>query len=71
MDKKQFRDFVESVAIIKDIKPTTTGVRLDENSGGDVKYQGEWIEVGKKGNPTLGFQLVKLKPKTQLSYEYN
>jgi DNA polymerase III epsilon subunit-like protein len=39
---------------------------LDENSGGEVRYKGEWIEVGKDLNPTLGFDLKKLKPQPRL-----
>lgn len=61
MDKKKFKDFIESVAVIKDQKPVTTGFRLDENSGGEVRYEGEWVELSKDTNPTLGFKFVKLK----------
>lgn len=65
MDKKKFKDFLNEVAVIKDEKPTTTGYRLDENSGGEVRYNGEWVEVGRHANPTLGFKFVKLKEKMQ------
>lgn len=66
MDKKDFKDFLESVAVIKELKPVTTGFRLDENSGGEVRYNDEWIEVGKQGNPTLGYKFVKLKEQHRL-----
>lgn len=62
MDKKKFREFIESVAEIKDVKPLTDPkIRLDENSGGEVRYEDEWINIGKSVNPTLGFKFVKLK----------
>lgn len=61
MDKQKLKEFIEEVAIIKELKPTTTGFRLDENSGGEVRQGDEWIEVGKDGNPTLGYKFVKLK----------
>lgn len=63
MDKQKFKDFLQEVAVIKELKPSTTGVRLDENSGGEVRYGNEWIEVGRHENPTLGFKFVKTKDK--------
>lgn len=64
MDKKQFQEFLESVAEIKQLKPSTSAtIRLDENSGGEVRYDNEWVEIGKDHNPTLGFKFLKLKPK--------
>ena len=60
MNNKQIRDFVESVAEIKQLKPVTDGSRPPEDAT-EVFYNGEWIEVGPKTNPTLGFKFIKLK----------
>jgi hypothetical protein len=60
MDNKQIKDFVESVAEIKELKPVTDGSRPPDDAT-EVFYNGEWIEVSQKTNPTLGFKFIKLK----------
>ena len=60
MDNKQIKDFVESVAEIKLLKPVTDGSRPPDDAT-EVFYNGEWIEVSQKANPTLGFKFIKLK----------
>ena len=60
MDKKQIIDFIESVAEIKLLKPVTDGSRPPDDAT-EVLYNGEWIEVSAKTNPTLGFKFIKLR----------
>ena len=60
MDNKQIKDFVQSVAEIKELKPVTDGSRPPDDAT-EVLYNGEWIEVSQKTNPTLGFKFIKLK----------
>lgn len=63
MDKKSIREFLETVGEIKDLTPTTNpGIRLDPDSKDVVKYNGDWVEIKAKDNPTLGFKFIKLKP---------
>lgn len=63
MDKKQFRDFLESVAEIKELKPVSTpNIRLDENCEDIVRMGDQWVEINAKVNPTLGIKFLKLKP---------
>ena len=60
MNNKQIREFVESVAEIKLLKPVKdSGFGEDETR---VVFKGEWIELNKEINPTLGFKFIKLKP---------
>jgi len=60
MKPNQIRQFLETVAEVKDLKPVTMGDRppADET---EVRYQGEWIEIDRYTNRTLGFQFVRLK----------
>lgn len=60
MDKKQIKDFVESVAEIKLLKPVTDRNRSPDEAS-HVIYNGEWITVDRHANPTLGFKFIKLK----------
>lgn len=60
MDKQTIKDFVKSVAEIKELKPVTDGSRPPDEST-EVMYEGEWIEIDRHTNPTLGFKFVKLK----------
>ena len=62
MDKKQFKQFVESVAEIKDLTPKKDpGIRLDNDAEDTCRVGDEWIEITAKSNPTLGFKFIKLK----------
>lgn len=62
MDKQQLKDFVQSVAEIKELKPATSPtMRLDDTHQNDVKVGNNWIHINKESNPTLGFKFVKLK----------
>jgi hypothetical protein len=72
MDKQQFKDFIKSVAEIKDEKPTRTAssgrlptewvTETDPATG--EEYQVERIIP--LTNDTLGFTLVKIKPQSKL-----
>lgn len=67
MDKKKFRQFIDSVAVVKDLKPVSSPtIRVDPDSESTVKVDGQWVEVTAKDNPTLGFKFVKLKPVERL-----
>jgi hypothetical protein len=62
MENKQFKDFVQSVAEIKDLSPKKDpNVRLDADAEEKVRIGDEWIEITAKSNPTLGFKFIKLK----------
>lgn len=69
MDKKEFRTLLEQVAELKDIKPARTAnyrpaieyiTEVDEDG---EEYQ---VPVEITENPTLGFQLIKLKDQHRL-----
>lgn len=70
MDKNEFRTRLEQVAIIKDRKPAKTAqhnrrateivVEYDED-GNEIEIEREITE-----NPTLGFELVKVKEKNAI-----
>ena len=65
MDKKVFRQWLESVAVIKDRKPVrNAGQRVPEEWVTEIDENGEEIEVKvpiKMENETLGFDLVEIK----------
>lgn len=62
MDKKEFKQFIESVAEIKELKPVKiTSIRQSDDEPNEVKIDGEWEEIDFHNNPTLGFKFVKLK----------
>jgi hypothetical protein len=65
MDNKILKQFIATVAEIKELKPVTDGSRPPDD-GTHVIYQGEWIEIDRKTNPTLGFKFIKLKPVQRL-----
>lgn len=66
MDKKEFRQKLEEVAVIKDRKPVRTPkhhrwaketvIEIDEVTGEEIEVEREITE-----NPTLGIEIVKLK----------
>jgi hypothetical protein len=63
INKKQLRELVAQVAEIKDLKPKTApNVRLDDTDETEIVIDGEEVVLNKENNPTLGFELVKLKP---------
>jgi hypothetical protein len=63
ISKEKLRELIEQVALIKDLKPKTSSeVRLDNTDQNEVIYDGEEILINKEVNPTLGFELVKIKP---------
>lgn len=67
MDKKQFKEFIESVAEIKELKPTKTpNLRLDNDAEDVCRSGDEWLEITAQNNPTLGFKFLKLKDKQAL-----
>lgn len=71
MDKKVFRQWLESVAEIKDRKPVKTAnhsrflkeviVEIDAETGEEFE-----VEVEIRENPTLGFDIVKLKSQPKI-----
>ena len=69
MDKNEFRARLEAVAVIKDKKPPRS-----PNSRPAIEYITEIDELGEeyqraveiKDNPTLGFELIKLKEQHRL-----
>jgi len=65
MDNKLLKEFIASVADIKELKPVTDGSRPPED-GTQVVYQGQWIEIDRKNNPSLGFKFIRLKPVQRL-----
>ena len=60
MDKEKFKQFIVEVAEIKELKPVTSGERPADGET-EVLYNGEWITLDKRVNPTLGFKFIKLK----------
>lgn len=66
MEKKQLKDFIESVAEIKELAPKKDPkIRLDDGVNELVRHGDEWVEINSKENPTLGFKFIKLKDKHQ------
>lgn len=64
MNNKEIKEFVQQVAVIKELKPATSpNIRLDDTHHNEVLVGHQWIEINKETNPTLGFKLVKLKDK--------
>lgn len=62
MDNKEFRQFIESVAEIKELRPTKTpNLRQSDDEPNEVKLNGQWAMIHFHNNPTLGFKFVKLK----------
>ena len=71
MDKNEFRQRLEELAVIKDRKPTKTPshnrlakevvTEIDEETGEEIEVEREITE-----NSTLGFELVKLKDRTAM-----
>lgn len=62
MDRAKIKQFVESVAEIKELKPTTSpDIRLDDTHQNDVRVGDDWVHINKDQNPTLGFKFVKYK----------
>jgi hypothetical protein len=67
MENKQFKDFVQSVAEIKDLSPKKDpNIRLDADAEETVRRGNEWVELTAKSNPTLGFKFIKLKEQHRL-----
>lgn len=65
MDKIKFKEWIKTVAEIKELSPKKDpNIRLDNDAQDLVRHGDEWVEVTAKANPTLGFQFVKLKDKT-------
>ena len=66
MDKDEFKQRISQVAVIKDIKPAKSGAhnRFTTEIVVEVDEYGDEYEVEREitDNPTLGFELVKLKP---------
>ena len=60
MDKDKLKEFIKEVAEIKELKPVTSGERPADGET-EVLYNGEWITLDKRVNPTLGFKFIKLK----------
>ena len=62
MNKKEIRDFVQTVAEIKDLVPIKSPtIRLDDTHQNLVRQGDEWHHLDQTTNHTLGFTLVKLK----------
>lgn len=63
MDKQQFKQFVESVAEIKELKPTKTpSIRQsDDDEASEVRIGHELVNINMDVNPTLGFKLIRIK----------
>lgn len=62
MNNKQLKEFVQSVAEIKELTPKKDpSIRLDDNAEELVRVGDEWFEITAKSNPTLGFKFIKLK----------
>lgn len=66
MDKKKFDEFLEQVAEIRVNKPArNSGQRLNEEVT-EVIIDGKLVVIDQQSNPTLGFDLVKLKDNNKL-----
>jgi len=62
MDKKEFRDWLETVAVVKDLAPVKDpNIRSDDAAVDQVRFEDEWVTVTTKENPSLGFKMIKLK----------
>jgi hypothetical protein len=62
MDDKQFEEILNQHAELKERRPVkSAGFRVDENSGGEVRWRGKVVDVNEKENPTLNFEIKKLK----------
>jgi hypothetical protein len=67
MDNKKFEEQLNSLVELKPKKPKKSpGFRVDENSGGEVRWGNEVISVNEHENPTLNFELVKVKHEPKL-----
>jgi hypothetical protein len=70
MDKQLFKELLEQVAVIKELKPTKspTHNRFATEIVIEVDEDGEEYEVEREitENPTLGFELTKLKEVNRL-----
>lgn len=67
MDNKKFEEQLNSLAELKPKKPVkNAGFRVDENSGGEVRWRDQVISVNEHENPTLNYQLVKVKHEPKL-----
>lgn len=65
MDAEQLKQLIKTVAEIKELKPTVNpGIRPAMETVIEFDEFGEEVEVERRieENPTLGFELVKLKP---------
>jgi hypothetical protein len=60
MDKNKLKEFITSVAEVEELKPVTMGDKPPDEAT-EVFWQGEWIEVDRHINPTLGFKFIRLK----------
>lgn len=68
MDKKEFRKIIEQMAVVKDMS-LPPGPRAKRVTRIEVDEFGEEIEITEvenQANPTLGFELVKLKDQIAL-----
>lgn len=67
MEKKEFKEWLETVAEIKELKPVKDpNIRVNEDTEDLVRHGDEWVEVTAKENPTLGFKFIKVKDKNAL-----
>jgi len=67
IDKQKLRELIEQVAEIEDVSPrSTTDVRYPEVDDNEIIIDGEEVVLNKQFNPTLGFELLKLKPVERL-----
>lgn len=63
MDDKKFEQLLSQYAELKERRPVkSAGFRVDENSGGEVRWRDEIVAVNEKQNPTLNFEIKKLRP---------
>ena len=66
MDPKEFRQRLETIAELKDCKPArNSGERINLEVT-EVTLNGELVEIDQEFNPTLGFELVKLKDSVKI-----
>lgn len=67
MDKKQLKEFIQTVAEIKELTPKKDpNIRLNDGEDESVRVGNEWVEINSKQNPTLGFKFIKLKEQHRL-----